>query len=498
VEQGGQPAQRSMDRGRALGAGESLWEGPPGASGADARAQRARVLYVADHPSKSHIVDYLRAAHLDVETAACGAPAIEALESDLYDLVFLCACKPGPDGLFVLARGRGVQPTAQFIILTDDQNPDTAVEAMRLGAFDYLTEPVDPSLLTVSVERALERTAMSRLMARLQRGARDHGCCHMVGDSAPMHRVYDLIERVAGTNATVLVTGETGTGKELVARGVHTLSDRSQRPFVPISCAALPSTLLESELFGHRRGSFTGAVANRRGLFEDATGGTAFLDDVETLGPDLQAKLLRVLQERTIQPVGGHHDIAVDVRIVAATNVELETLVEAGTFRRDLYYRLNVFPIRVPPLRERRADIPALAIHFRNLYAAELNVPAPSFGAQLLEALMAYDWPGNVRELEHWAERSVIMALGGGQVDAPPSHGLAGNGLPSLAEYARLGWSLERIANEYIKTVLDHTEGHRGRAADLLGIDRRTLYRKARRPKRPRDSRRGERSPNTT
>jgi DNA-binding NtrC family response regulator len=302
---------------------------------------------------------------------------------------------------------------------------------------------------------------------------------HIVGDSAAMRQLGQLVARVARTRATVLVTGETGTGKELVARAIHEQSDRARRPFVPINCSALPESLLESELFGHTRGSFTGAVATKRGLFEEAAGGTLFLDEISTIPPSAQVKLLRVLQDRRLYRVGGTQPLSVDFRLVAATNVDLAAEVRAGRFREDLYYRLNVFPVRVPPLRERRSDIPLLVHWFRIRCAQDNDLVAPEIDAAVMNRLVEYEWPGNVRELENFIERTVIMCAGQPVVEcdlARPDESPAESRLLETAR--REGWDLERLERCYILDVLESTRGHRGRAAEILGIDRRTLYRK--------------------
>jgi DNA-binding NtrC family response regulator len=291
--------------------------------------------------------------------------------------------------------------------------------------------------------------------------------------------VFDMVERVAPTRANVLVIGETGTGKELVARAVHDVSDRARRAFIPVNCSALPETLLESELFGHVKGAFTGAVQARRGLFEAAQGGSLFLDEISTISPAIQVKLLRVLQERRITPVGGSESIPVDFRLIAATNEDLEALVESGTFREDLYYRLNVFPIRVPPLRERREDIPILANAFRLRFAEENGVGAPEILPETLARMMGYDWPGNVRELENAIERALILHSGARSLPFEPSATGGVREERGLVNRASTeGWSLDRLEQEYILEVLDSQGWHQGKASAILGINRRTLYRK--------------------
>jgi len=448
-------------------------------------------LFVGDHANADPVRDYL-SKHRDfcLHLSPCGEPALDALAEGRFDIVFLCACKQGTPGLRVLAQGRHLQPGIPFLVLTEDPSPQTAVSAMQLGAYDYLVWPVDPELLGLQLERARRHVLLSRSLDRLERERGAWGCCGMVGLSTRMRRVYDLVHHVAPTNTTVLIVGETGTGKELVARAVHGSSPRHLKPFVPINCAAVPEALLESELFGHVRGSFTGAVSNRQGLIPAAADGTVFLDDVETLPLSMQGKLLRAIEERRVQPVGGRQEVPVDFRLVAASNVPLEAMVEAGEFREDLYYRLSVFPIELPALRERREDIPALASYFSGIVARELEMEPPFIDEEQLDRLAAYDWPGNVRELRNWVERAVIIAGTTGVISLPAPKPTNGGRPPSLCEHARLGWSLEQLSAEYIRAVLEYTGGHRTRAAEILGIDRRTVYRKVpARPKRPRTPR---------
>jgi len=440
---------------------------------------RSRVLVVEDEDSiRELLVGVLGDEGYQVDTAGDGHGALRALDANLYDVVLLDINIPGPDGLTVLSAAPSLQTDAQFIVMTAFGSVDSAVEAMKLGAFDYIRKPFKTDELLLSMSRALEQLDLRREVAQLRRRTSGGGHPDIIGKSPAMHRVFDLIERVAPTRATVLITGETGVGKELVAKAVHDFSERSRKPFVPVNCSALPEGLLESELFGHMKGSFTGAIQNKRGLFEEASGGTLFLDEISTISPSMQVKLLRVLQERKIKRVGGHEQIPVDFRLVAATNLDLEKLVQKGDFRADLFYRLNVFPIDVPPLRDRRQDIPLLANHFRLRMAEENGVEPPEIPAKTLSRMMAYDWPGNVRELENFLERSVIMHAGARSIPFDPDlavqheeHGL----LESAEEEA---WDLEHLEREYILRTLEKTRWHQGNAAEILGINRRTLYRK--------------------
>ncbi|MEJ2206880.1 MAG: sigma-54 dependent transcriptional regulator [Gemmatimonadota bacterium] len=443
---------------------------------------RPRVLVVDCDGVQVETLAGLLAKHgFEPSGAVCGQPAFDALERDVFDLVILFSCAAGAEGLKLLARARARQSAAEFIVVAEDGRADTAVRAMQLGAADYLTRPVDEGEILVSLQRAGERSRMSREMAHLRRKVHESTRGGIVARSGAMEHVLDLVERAAPTNVTVLVTGETGTGKELVARAVHELSLRRERSFVPISCASVPDQLLESSLFGYVRGAFTGAVGSRAGLCEEALGGTVLLDEVECLDPKLQPKLLRVLQERMIQRVGGRHDVPVDFRLVAATNEDLEKRMDAGAFREDLFYRLNVFPIRVPPLRDRPDDIPVLAVHFRDTFAAETYVEPLPIQECCMDWMTSYSWPGNVRELKHAIERALLLSAGKPRIQCSAFAHLTGRiADPSWGRALAEDWSLGRLEREYAGAVLRKTDGNRSAAAEILGIDRRTLYRKLR------------------
>jgi two-component system, NtrC family, response regulator HydG len=445
-----------------------------------------RVLVVEDEEViRELLVPTLKEEGYRADAVGSGEEALKALDTTLFDVVLLDLNLPGMHGMNVLSAAPATQTDAQFIVMTAFGTVDTAVEAMKLGAFDYVNKPFRTEELLLTLKRALEETELRREVARLRAQSEEGFRGKIIGKTPPMQRVFDLIERVAPTRATVLVTGETGTGKELVARAIHDVSDRSRKPFVPVNCSALTETLLESELFGHRKGAFTGAIHSKRGLFESAQGGTLFLDEVSTISPSTQVKLLRVLQERVITPVGGTEPVPVDFRLVAATNEELEANVRSGEFREDLYYRMNVFPIRVPPLRERKEDIPLLANAFRIRFAEENGVEAPPILPDTLSRMMAYDWPGNVRELENVIERSLILHHGARSLPFEPAAGQAvsgnGQGRDLLGRARAERWDLDRLEREYILEVLDEEGWHQARASDILGINRRTLYRKLKR-----------------
>lgn len=443
---------------------------------------RARVLVVEDEEIiREILLKTLDEEGYHVDAVETGEDALKALDSQLYDLVLLDLNLPGMHGLNVLAAAPAVQTDAQFIVMTAFGTVDTAVEAMKLGAYDYINKPFRTEELLMTLERAREEADLRREVAQLRRQAGEGMQSRIVGRTAAMQRLFDMIERVAPTRATVLVVGETGTGKELVARAIHDLSDRARRPFVAVNCSALPESLLESELFGHMKGSFTGAIQNKRGLFEEASGGTLFLDEISTVSPAIQVKLLRVLQERKIKRVGGRETVAVDFRLLAATNVDLAKLVEEDGFREDLFYRLNVFPIMVPPLRERREDIALLANHFRLRFAEENGIEPPELPPETLSRMMAYDWPGNVRELENFIERGVIMHAGARSIPFDPPQGVGRRPERELLTRSRDDqWDLERLEREYILEILEETHWHQGEASEILGINRRTLYRKLR------------------
>ncbi len=419
-----------------------------------------------------------------VDAVESGEAGLARLDEDVFDVVLLDLNLPGMHGMNVLSAAPATQTDAQFIVMTAFGSVDTAVEAMRLGAFDYINKPFRTAELLITLRRAIEERVLRREVAKLRTSPGAEIRNRIIGKTPAIQRVFDLIERVAPTRANVLVLGETGTGKELIARAIHDASDRSRKPFVPVNCSALTETLLESELFGHVKGAFTGAVQAKKGLFQVAQGGTLFLDEVATIPLATQVKLLRVLQERTITPVGGTVGAKVDFRLVAATNEDLESRVRDGSFREDLYYRLNVFPIRVPPLRERREDVPLLANAFRLRFAEENGLEAPVILPDTLARMMGYDWPGNVRELENIIERSLILHAGARNLPFEPSSGAfapTGSARELAGRAREERWSLDQLERTYILELLDDEGWHQARVADILGVNRRTLYRKLKR-----------------
>jgi DNA-binding NtrC family response regulator len=346
-----------------------------------------------------------------IDTVSDGLEAIEQIAESEYDMLILDIMMPKMTGMEVLQRVKETHPDVDVIMITGLNEIETAVQAMKLGAFDYLPKPFDPEELELVVERAFERRQLLQENVNLKKevSAR-YSFENIIGSSPPMQNVYRLIARCAPTNSTVMLRGESGTGKELIARAIHFNSLRKDSPFITVDCASLSENLLESELFGHVKGSFTGAVANKKGLLEEAHGGTLFLDEIGNISMSTQAKLLRFIQEKEFKAVGDTRTRSVNIRLITATNKDLEDMVGEGTFRDDLYYRINIFPIEIPPIRERRDDIPALAFHFLNQFSKEMDRKVTEFSAGTMNLLMNHDWPGNVRELENVVHRAVILA----------------------------------------------------------------------------------------
>jgi DNA-binding NtrC family response regulator len=347
----------------------------------------------------------------DVESARNGREALGKIDENDYDVVILDIMMPEIDGMEVLQRVKEAHPDVDVIMVTGHSQIETAVRSMKLGAFDYLPKPFDPDELELVVQRALERRRLLQENLHLKTEVSSkYRFENIIGASPRMQGVFRLIAKCAPTNSTVLLQGESGTGKELIARAIHYNSLRKDSPFVPVDCNSLSESLLESELFGHVRGAFTGATANKKGLFEVAENGTLFLDEIGNISLSIQAKLLRVIQEHEFKAVGGTRTQSANFRLITATNKDLKAMVADGAFREDLFYRFNIFPIPIPPLRERRDDIPALAFHFLNVFAADLDKRMTDISAGAMNLLMNYDWPGNVRELENTVQRAVILA----------------------------------------------------------------------------------------
>ncbi|RMG03638.1 MAG: sigma-54-dependent Fis family transcriptional regulator [Nitrospirae bacterium] len=458
----------------------------------------SRILVVDDDPAVRDVLqDYLSLEGHTVDTADDGSVGLELLSSEDYDILLLDLAMPKITGLEVMRKMKeGRNAETPVIIITAHGTVKNAVEAMKLGAFDYVTKPFRLDEVNIIVKRAIEvlniKNENRRLRRELKKRYEFHG---LIGSSPEMQDVYSMIEKIADTDSTILITGESGTGKELVARIIHFNSSRSDNNFVPLNCAAIPKDLLESELFGHEKGAFTGAVTTRVGRFELANKGTLFLDEIGELDPTLQVKLLRVLQEREFERIGSTKTIKVDVRIIAATNKDLEKLTREDRFREDLYYRLNVIPIHLPPLRSRKEDIPLLVDHFLKKHSKAKKRPAPIINDEILDILMNYNWPGNVRELENLIERLTI--LNGGEVvgisdlperfqTSPPikrtkepvGTSAAIQDVRVSPEGINLNEIVDNLERKLILQALQLSKGVKSKAASLLGLNRTTLVEK--------------------
>ena len=445
--------------------------------------QMASILVIDD---ESGILESLRIllrnAGFQVETAQGGKAGLEAISTVTPDIVLTDIRMPHATGIDILEATKEQDPQTPVILMTAQASLDSAVQAVNEGAFYYIQKPFSNDDMVAICRRAAEyrqlKTENTHLKKEIRRRERSTGV-KPLGRSKRFIDVLRLAEQVAPTESTVLIQGESGTGKEVIARFIHELSDRSDGPFFSINCGALPESLLESELFGHVKGSFTGAVRDKQGLFTAAQGGTFFLDEIGEMSPATQVKLLRVLQEREVLPVGGTEPIPVDVRVLAATNRDLEEALRRGLFRSDLYYRLNVISLHIPPLRDRREDIPVLVEAFLDRIASERGEPRRSLGSDALDVVLAYDWPGNVRELENALEHAVVVSraeeLG---PDALPARVTARKARPLVSERPPDNPTLEVIEQAYIMWVLQVEGGNKTRAAEVLGIDPSTLYRK--------------------
>ena len=448
--------------------------------------QSRTILVVDDEPDMLRLLARSLAPDLGcrVETTGSGKAALTALSRDRFDLVLADIKMPEMDGLELLGLIRREWPDQTVVMMTGHGRIDTAVAAMKQGAHDFITKPFDHDALVVRLEKALERSDLIRENLRLRESGRSvEGLEGLVGKSPAMRRVFDTIRMVAGTELTVLVTGESGTGKDLTARAVHALGARADRPFIPVNCPTVPEQILESELFGYRKGAFTHATQNRIGLFQEADGGSIFLDEIGDVSPVIQTKLLRVLQEKEIKPLGESRPVKVDVRIIASTNQDLRAKIKTGEFREDFFYRLNVLPIRLPPLRERREDIPLIADHLLDKHRRKLNRPDCRIPPDEMARLVDAPWEGNVRELENVLVRGILYAEDGevrlrdlreGHRDRAPDAGPDID--PESVSYkAAKEETLRRFNESYIGRLLERTGGNVTRAARACGLERQSL-----------------------
>ncbi|OGW16650.1 MAG: hypothetical protein A3G93_09200 [Nitrospinae bacterium RIFCSPLOWO2_12_FULL_45_22] len=422
-----------------------------------------------------------------IDTANRAQEALENIGAKDYQVVLADIKMPGMDGIELLQRIKKINPQIEVIMITGYATIETAVRSMREGAYDYLPKPFTPEELRMLVKKALEKQRLvienRDLRERLRINKEERV---LLGESQEMREVDRLINKIAKTNSTVMILGETGTGKELVAEDVHKRSHRSHKPMITVNCAAIPAELLESDLFGHEKGAFTGAMRSRKGSFELAHGSTLFLDEIGYMSLDLQVKLLRALQEREIKPVGSEKSISVDVRIIAATNKDLKEAIKKGEFREELYYRLNVVPVFLPPLRGRKEDIPLLANHFLKKYNNEVKKKIQGFSEEAMTLLLNYSWPGNVRELENVVERAVILAEGD-SIEPESFNQLLERGRENSISQKRTAKnstqlesfpSLERVERNYILEVLQATKWNRRKASEILGISTSTIWRR--------------------
>jgi two-component system, NtrC family, response regulator AtoC len=444
---------------------------------------KAKVLIVDDDTSMCELLAEGLAQHgYEASWNASPQRALTQLSEQDFDVVLTDVNMRDMSGLELCQKATEAHPELPVIVITAFGSMETAVQAIRAGAYDFITKPFDIDVVAIAIERAVKHGALTRAVKRLQRAVDEsRRFDELLGASPAMKEVYDLLERVGDSESTVLISGESGTGKELVARALHRRSKRSAGPFVAINCAAMPEQLLESELFGHTKGAFTDARSARPGLFVQAKGGTIFLDEIGDMPVGLQPKLLRALQERTVRPVGGDTETAIDVRVVAASNRDLETAIEERKFREDLYYRINVIHVELPPLRARGADVLLLASHYLQRFAAQSQKDVRSLDSEAAEKLSAYAWPGNVRELANCMERAVALTrnetIGVGDLPEKIRNYRSSHVLVAATDPTELV-PMEEVEKRYILRVLEAVGGNKTLAAQVLGLDRKTLYRK--------------------
>jgi DNA-binding NtrC family response regulator len=434
-----------------------------------------KILIVDDELSvRTSLKEWFLEEGFTVETAESGEDALNKMHTGPYDLILLDIKMPGMDGITLQKKIKEIDEDAIIIIMTAYASVDTAVEALKLGAFDYVTKPFDPDDLSQLIRNALKQKELTSENVQLKEKISElSGVDDIIGQSEEMKRVFEMVDTVAETDSTVLIRGESGTGKELIARAIHSRSKRRYFPIVAVNCGAIPETLLESELFGHEKGAFTGAQYRRKGKLELANGGTLFLDEIGDISFKMQIDLLRVLEGKRITRLGGSEEISVDFRLICATNKNLEKLVEEEKFREDLYYRINVFSIFLPPLRKRKSDIIMLANHFIQKYARSMGKPKKSIASNVQEMMLEYSWPGNVRELENAVERAMVIGKGPEiTIEDLPLH-------INTTEKSNSGKvKLSDLEKDHILRILEETGGNVTKAANLLGIDRVTLYNK--------------------
>jgi DNA-binding NtrC family response regulator len=440
-----------------------------------------RILVVDDDLEMCRLLsDVLKGEGLSVLTIDDSLEASKILKKEEFDVLITDLKMKGLKGLDLLEEVQKVSPLTPVIIITAFGTIETAIKAMKMGAYDYVTKPFQMDELVLTVKKALENRILKKEVLRLKKEIESRYEFHrLIGKSAPMQKIYELIERIKDSSSNVLITGESGTGKELVAKALHYSGARKEGPFIAVNCAAIPETLLESELFGYKKGAFTDAKSDKKGLVSEAQEGTLFLDEITEMPLLLQAKLLRVIEGREVRPLGDTHSYPIDVRFVATSNRDFKSILQQGRFREDLYYRLKVIDIELPPLRERKEDIPLLVHHFIKKIGKEFNKEILGIGESGLRILMNYSWPGNVRELENVIQRAVTLGQHEtiGEEDLPPSM-MQETEEDLLEKGLRDQYTMTQLESAYIKRVLLKVGGNKTRAAELLGLDRKTLYRK--------------------
>ncbi|HMK77519.1 MAG TPA: sigma-54 dependent transcriptional regulator [Thermodesulfobacteriota bacterium] len=444
--------------------------------------KRYRILVVDDDLEMCGLLsDVLSQEGFSALTISQSLEASKTIKKEEFDVIVTDLRMKGLKGLDLLEEAKRVAPLTPVIIITAFGTIESAIQAMKMGAYDYITKPFQMDEFVLTVKKALENRLLKKEVVRLRKEVESrYHFHHLIGKSPSMQSIYGLIERIGDSTSNVLITGESGTGKELVARAIHYNGIRKEGPFIPINCAAIPETLLESELFGYKRGAFTDAKTDKKGLMVEAAEGTIFLDEVTEMSPLFQAKLLRVIEEREVRPLGDTNSYPIDVRIISASNRDIENLIHQGRFREDLYFRMKVIDIELPPLRERREDIPLLADHFINQFGNKPNRKISGVSEEALRILINYSWPGNVRELENIIQRAIALCrhevilpedLPSSMLREPDEESLLEKGLHKK-------YTLDQLEKEYIKKVLIDAGGNKSKAAEILGLDRKTLYRK--------------------
>lgn len=440
-----------------------------------------KVLVVDDDLEMCGLIsDVLKGEGLSATSIGDSLEASKVLKKEEFDVIVTDLKMKGLKGLDLLEEAKKVAPLTPVIIITAFGTVESAIKAMKMGAYDYITKPFQMDEFVLTVKKALENRLLKREVARLKKEVESRYHFHnLIGKSPPMQKIYELIERISDTSSNVLITGESGTGKELVAKAIHYNGIRKEGPFVAVNCAAIPETLLESELFGYKKGAFTDAKTDKKGLIFEANEGTLFLDEITEMASTLQAKLLRVIEEKEIRPLGDTNSYPVDVRIISTTNRDIGSVIQQDRFREDLYYRLRVIDIELPPLRDRREDIPLLVQHFINKFSQDLKKDVSGVSEEALKIFLNYTWPGNVRELENVIQRAITLTRHETILPEDLPHSMLQETDKNVLEKAvQEKYTIDQLEKEYIKRILVEVGGNKSKAAEILGLDRKTLYRK--------------------